>query len=68
VVNAEKLKADEKVTMFIDYNHLINFRFETPNFVELIVNEYNRFEPYLRRGITQFMSDLGHQYAKDRFF
>jgi hypothetical protein len=54
--------------MFIDYDHLNSFRFEDQNFVVNIVNEFNRFEAYLRRAITQFMSDLGHQYAKDRFF
>ena len=33
VVQAEKLKQDEKVTMFIDFSHLLNYRFdETNNF------------------------------------
>lgn len=36
--------------------------------MEKTINEFNRYEPYLRRAITQFMNDLGHQYAKDRFF
>jgi hypothetical protein len=28
VLQAEKLKQDEKVTMFIDFSHLLNYRFE----------------------------------------
>lgn len=74
VIQAEKLRQDEKVTMFIDFSHLMQFRFDAGdaasgfNFVTAIVKEYNRFEVYLRKAVTQFMSDLGHQYGKDRFF
>jgi DNA replication licensing factor MCM6 len=39
----------------------------TFNFVNAIVKDYNRFEVYLRKAVTQFMADLGHQYAKDRY-
>ena len=52
VNQAEKLKADEKVNLFVDYSHLINFRFKDDNFLRLIINEYHRFEPYLRLAIT----------------
>ncbi len=63
VLQAEKLKQDEKVTMFIDFSHLLNYRFEDQggfSFVTGLVKEYNRFEVYLRKAITQFMNDLGH--------
>ena len=71
VIQAEKLRNEEKVTMFIDFSHLMLFKFDENNglnFVSSIVKEYHRFEPYLRKAITQFMSDLGHQYGKDRYF
>ena len=70
VLQAEKLKAEEKVTMFIDFSHLLQFRFseQNQNFVTNIVNQYHRYEVYLRKAVTQFMTDLGHQYAKDRYF
>ena len=54
------MKSDEKITMFIDYSHLNQFRFELEFFIEKITNEFNRFEGYLRRAVTQFMVDLGH--------
>jgi DNA replication licensing factor MCM6 len=70
VVLAEKLKQEEKVTMFIDFSHLLNYRFDETggfSFVTQFVKEYHRFEVYLRKGLTQFMSDLGHSYAKDHY-
>lgn len=57
--------------MFIDFSHLLNYRFDEQggfSFVSALVKEYNRYEVYLRKAITQFMNDLGHQYAKDRYF
>ena len=62
------MKSDEKMNMFIDYNHLIAFRFSNNSFIDLLVSEYHRFEPYLRKAITQFMADLGSHHAKDRLF
>jgi DNA replication licensing factor MCM6 len=70
VITAEKLKQEEKVTMFIDFSHLLNYRFDETNgfsFVTSLVKEYHRFEIYLRKALSQFMNDLGHTYAKDRF-
>ncbi len=54
--------------MFIDFSHLMQFSFEDENFVSYIVNQFHRYEVYLRKAVTQFMNDLGHQYAKDRYF
>ena len=71
VLQAEKLKNEEKLTMFIDFSHLMQYRFDEDkgfSFVTGIVKEYNRFEMYLRKAVSQFMGDLGHQYAKDRYF
>lgn len=57
--------------MFIDFSHLMQYRFSEEEGVHImaqIVNQYHRYEVYLRKAITQFMTDLGHQYAKDRYF
>ena len=71
-LQAEKLKNEEKVTMFIDFSHLLQFpHFDDKNgfnFVAAIVKEYNRYESFLRKAVSQFMSDLGHQYAKEKHF
>lgn len=36
-------------------------------FLYKITNEYNKYEGYLRKALSTFMMELGHQYAKDRF-
>lgn len=58
--------------MFIDFSHLLQFpHFDDKNgfnFVAAIVKEYNRYESFLRKAVSQFMSDLGHQYAKEKHF
>jgi len=49
--------------MFIDFTHLLQFQFDDKSgfvFVTAIVKEYNRFEPFLRKAVTQFMTDRGH--------
>lgn len=58
--------------MFIDFSHIINFHFDetTPGFMFLnaLVKEYNRFEVFLRKAVTQFMSDLGLLDQKQRYY
>lgn len=72
LLQAEKMRQDEKVTLFIDFSHLMQFRFDDTNpgfnFVTSLVKDYNRFEVYLRKAVTQFMSDLGYQDQKDRYY
>lgn len=36
--------------------------------MEIMITEYNKYEPYLRRAVTHFMYDHHPQYAKDRYF
>jgi len=60
IKQAEKMKTDEKVTMFIDYIHLTQFKFQKDYIIEKITQEYNRYEGYLRRALSQFLNDLGH--------
>jgi len=48
--------------MFIDFSHLMQFKFDENggfNFVTTIVKEYQRFEPFLKKALTQFITDLG---------
>lgn len=57
--------------MFIDFTHIYNFDFgkgKDDKFISLLVNQYNRYEVYLRKAVTQFMNDLGHTYGKERYF
>jgi len=63
---------EEKVSLFVDFSHLLQFRFDDAagfNFVTQLVKEYHRFEPFLRKALSQFMSDIGFQaYCKGRRF
>jgi DNA replication licensing factor MCM6 len=54
------MKVEEKVTMYIDFTHLLHFRFEDSNFIDYVVNQYHRYETYMKKAVTQFMNDLGH--------
>jgi len=60
---AKKMANEEKVTLFVDFSHLLQFRFDDSvgfNFVTQVVKDYHRFEPFLRKALVQFMSDLGY--------
>jgi len=59
VMQAERMKQQENVTMFIDFSHLTSFNHQDPEFIRNIVHQYNKFEPDLRRGLTKFM----HRFA-----
>ena len=58
---AEDLKIDEKQTLYIDYSHMVSFNWEDPQFIDKLMADYARFEPYLRKALTQFLADHGHQ-------
>ena len=62
------MKSDEKATLFVDYSHIQKYKFKDINFMEAIVTEYHRYDPYLRRALTQFMNDICPVFAKERFF
>ncbi|MFO0116439.1 MAG: hypothetical protein ACK521_02050 [bacterium] len=48
VEQAELIKQYEKTTMQVDFSHLANFRFNEPYLIDQILQQYVRFEPYLR--------------------
>ena len=52
VKNAEELKQDEKQTLYVDYEHMASFNWEDPQFLDKIMTEYARFEPYLKKALT----------------
>lgn len=56
---AEKMREQENVTMYIDFTHLTSFEHQDPEFIRNIVHNYNKFEPDLRRGLTKFMQRYG---------
>ena len=57
---AEELKQEEKQTLYVDYQHMASFNWEDPQFMDKLMHEYARFEPYLKKALTQFLSERGH--------
>ncbi len=48
-------------TLFIDFNHLSSFDYELKEALDF---EYYRFEPFLRRGLLQFVKAEHQEYAE----
>ena len=65
---AEDLKQEEKQTLYVDYSHLVSFNWEDPQFLDKLFAEYARFEPYLKKALTQFLAEQGQQIVHDRWF
>ena len=51
------MKSEEKSTLLVDFKHLSYFQFSDGLFIEKMLGEYTRFEPYLRRAATQFLAN-----------
>ena len=60
VREADKLKAEELKTLYVDFSHLSSYNWEDPQFMDRLQGEYVRYEPYLRQGLTNFLSNQGH--------
>ena len=58
VHQAQKMREQEKVTMYIDFSHLSSFPHDDPEFMRNIVQQYYRHEPSLRQGLVKFMQEL----------
>ena len=41
--------------MYIDFAHLSSFQHQDPEFMKNVVQNFNKFEPNLRAGLTKFM-------------
>ena len=44
------------------------YQWEDPQFMDRLAEEYVRFEPYLRQGLTQFLADQGHVVSDTKWF
>ena len=60
------MRHDERQTMLIDFEHLTSFQYQDPNFLDKILAEFNRFEPYLRKALSVFMVDHNFPIANNR--
>jgi hypothetical protein len=54
------MKQEEKSTLSVDYSHLSSFHFQDSYFMDKLLTEYSRYEPYLRRATTQFLIGQGY--------
>ena len=63
---AKKMRAQEKVTMYIDFSHLSSFQFQDQAFMKTIVHEFFRYEPNLREGLTKFMQKVNPEQAVNK--
>ena len=60
VHQCELMKQDEKQTLSVDFRHLASFQFEDQFFMDKLLSEYSRYEPYLRKALTRFLVDHGY--------
>ncbi len=68
VREADKLKAEELKTLYVDFSHLSSYNWEDPQFMDRLQGEYVRYEPYLRQGLTNFLSNQGHLICDQKWF
>ena len=61
-MEAEKMKSNERVTMHIDFSHLIQYKAPI-DLPFTIITQYYRFEPALKSAIKNFMTKLHPEYS-----
>lgn len=66
-VEAEKMKSNERVTMNIDFSHLIQFKTDIDLAYEIIEHFY-RFEQALKHAVRDFMTTYYPEYAQKHIF
>ena len=52
---ARRMKELEKLTMYIDFNHMARFQHADPEFMTHLVQNFNKYENDLREGLKKFM-------------
>ena len=69
-LQAEKMKLEEKTTMYIDYEHLCQFNSgpDDEDLSEDILANYYRFDNNLTKSLYNFMFKKHPEYAKDKVF
>lgn len=55
-IEAEKMIQAQKITLFVDYQHYKSF--EEEQVVELVFNEYYRFDPFLSQALKNFLRGI----------
>jgi len=56
-LQVQHLRNDEMKTMLVDWEHLTSFNWDDPLFLDRLLQEYGRFEPYLKKALTMFLAD-----------
>jgi DNA replication licensing factor MCM6 len=69
-IQAEKMKNEEKTTMYIDFEHLASFHTgdEDDDLADDILANFYRFEGNLNKALHTFMYKYHADYAKDKTF
>lgn len=69
-LQAEKMKAEEKTTMYIDFEHLGQFNTgdKDEDLPDDILANFYRFEGHMSRALSSFMLKYHTDYAKDKTF
>ena len=52
VVQSGKLKNEERSTLEVDFSHMASFQWQDGTFMDNLLQEYGRYEVYLRRAVT----------------
>ena len=62
------MKNDETFTLYVDFHHISTFGWEDPLFIDKLMQEYGRFEPYLKQGLTMFLAENGVQITNQTWY
>ena len=68
IKQAQEMQQDEKSTLTVDYRHLSSFQYADPLFMDKLLQEYSRYEPYLRKAVTQFLLQQNYPISKGKYF
>lgn len=65
---AHNLREDEKGTLSVDFQHMASFQWQDPAFMDNLMQDYGRYEVYLRRAVFQFLNGTGYAIQKNKYF
>lgn len=61
---ATKMVVNEKTSLIVNMNHLV----EWDDLKTFIYSDFYRYEPYLSRAVTSFITDKHPDYAREKTF